>query len=181
MKLSLSLAALAAMVATPAGAYEVPRPGADPWRAVVAPPRPWVAPAPPARAVEPAFVPVALPPAPAPAPAAPPPVPAGSGLVIYGDPVSGRPRYAPAASNEAVYGAVPSLGLPAMADAPRRSAFDKGSGYMEVRGDFDPDRPGEEWMPMPAMRTIVLPDGSRRTERARPEHITGMRWRRTGG
>lgn len=47
----------------------------------------------------------------------------------------------------------------------------------EVRGEFDPDRPGEEWSALPASRIVVGNDGTRRTEEAKPEHFTAIRWR----
>lgn len=51
---------------------------------------------------------------------------------------------------------------------------------LEVRGDFDPDRAGEEWSALPAWRTVIAPDGTRTTEEARPEHFTAVRWRLDG-
>ena len=50
----------------------------------------------------------------------------------------------------------------------------------ELRGDFDPDSPGEEWSPLPVTRIVVEPDGSRRAEPARREHFTAVRWRLDG-
>ena len=47
----------------------------------------------------------------------------------------------------------------------------------ELQGDFDPDRPGEEWSPLPVTRIVVDPDGTRRSEPARREHFTAVRWR----
>ncbi len=47
---------------------------------------------------------------------------------------------------------------------------------LEVRGELDPDRPGEEWSTLPAQRIVVLDDGSRMIENARPEHFTAIRW-----
>ncbi len=47
---------------------------------------------------------------------------------------------------------------------------------LEVRGELDPDRPGEEWSTLPAQRIVVLDDGSRMIEEARPEHFTAIRW-----
>lgn len=50
------------------------------------------------------------------------------------------------------------------------------SATFEVRGEFDPDRPGEEWSTLPAQRIVIQPDGSRLTETAKPEHFTAVRW-----
>lgn len=47
---------------------------------------------------------------------------------------------------------------------------------LEVRGELDPDQPGEEWSTLPAQRIVVLDDGSRLIEEARPEHFTAIRW-----
>jgi len=46
----------------------------------------------------------------------------------------------------------------------------------EVRGDFNPDLPGEEWSTLPAQRITIQEDGSRRVETARPEHFSAVRW-----
>lgn len=46
----------------------------------------------------------------------------------------------------------------------------------EVRGEFDPDRPGEEWSTLPAQRITVQADGSRLIEPAKPEDFTAVRW-----
>ncbi len=56
-----------------------------------------------------------------------------------------------------------------------RAASDVG-GLFEVRGEFDPDRPGEEWSTLPAQRIVVGEDGVRTVETARPEHYTAVRW-----
>lgn len=50
----------------------------------------------------------------------------------------------------------------------------------EVRGDFDPDNPGEEWSALPAMRIVVNDDGTRTVEQASPEHFTAVRWQVQG-
>jgi len=50
----------------------------------------------------------------------------------------------------------------------------------EVRGEFDPDRPGEEWSSLPAQRITVEADGTRIIEQARPEHFTAVRWKLDG-
>lgn len=47
---------------------------------------------------------------------------------------------------------------------------------LEVRGELDPDLPGEEWSTLPAQRIVVLADGSRMIEEASPEHFTAIRW-----
>ncbi len=47
---------------------------------------------------------------------------------------------------------------------------------LEVSGEFDPDRPGEEWSTLPAQRIVVQADGSRLIETAKPEHFTAVRW-----
>ena len=46
----------------------------------------------------------------------------------------------------------------------------------EVRGEFDPDRPGEEWSALPAQRITIQADGTRVVEPAKPEHFTAVRW-----
>lgn len=51
------------------------------------------------------------------------------------------------------------------------------SGIFEVRGEFDPDQPGEEWSSLPAMRIVVENDGTRRLEEAKPDAFTAVRWR----
>jgi len=60
-----------------------------------------------------------------------------------------------------------------------RSASDVSSTF-EVRGEFDPDRPGEEWSALPAQRIVVQADGSRFTETAKAEHFTAVRWKLSG-
>jgi len=50
------------------------------------------------------------------------------------------------------------------------------SASFEVRGEFDPDRPGEEWSALPAQRITIQADGSRLIETAKPEHFTAVRW-----
>jgi len=50
------------------------------------------------------------------------------------------------------------------------------SATFEVRGEFDPDRPGEEWSALPAQRITIQADGSRLIETAKPEHFTAVRW-----
>jgi len=50
------------------------------------------------------------------------------------------------------------------------------SASFEVRGEFDPDRPGEEWSTLPAQRITIQADGSRLVEMAKPEHFTAVRW-----
>jgi hypothetical protein len=47
---------------------------------------------------------------------------------------------------------------------------------LEVRGEFDPDRDGEEWSTLPAQRIIILDDGTRLIEEAAPEDFTAVRW-----
>ena len=47
----------------------------------------------------------------------------------------------------------------------------------EVRGEFDPDRAGEEWSTLPATRITIQADGSRLAETAKPEHFTAVRWK----
>lgn len=47
---------------------------------------------------------------------------------------------------------------------------------VEVQGDFDPDRPGEEWSTLPAMRVVIKDDGSRELVEATPEDFTAVRW-----
>ncbi len=47
----------------------------------------------------------------------------------------------------------------------------------EVRGELDPDQPGEEWSTLPAQRIVVLEDGSRLIEDAKPEHFSAVRWK----
>jgi len=47
---------------------------------------------------------------------------------------------------------------------------------LEVRGELDPDLPGEEWSTLPAQRIVILADGSRMIEEAQPEHFTAIRW-----
>lgn len=77
-----------------------------------------------------------------------------------------------------VFKAVPSVGVPAQQDAPIMGrAFAAGKGVFEVRGEFDPDSPGEEWSTLPAMRVVIDADGSRRRVKAGPEHYTAVRWR----
>lgn len=49
-------------------------------------------------------------------------------------------------------------------------------GTFEVRGEFDPDAPGEEWSTLPVRRVVIAADGARVTETARPEHFTAVRW-----
>lgn len=51
------------------------------------------------------------------------------------------------------------------------------SAVHEVRGEFDPDQPGEEWSTLPAQRIVVEKDGTRKVETAKPEHFTAVRWR----
>ena len=46
----------------------------------------------------------------------------------------------------------------------------------EVRGEFDPDRDGEEWSTLPAQRVVVEADGTRTIEEATPESFTAVRW-----
>lgn len=53
-------------------------------------------------------------------------------------------------------------------------------GMFEVQGEFDPDRPGEEWAALPAMRVVIDEDGTRRVEEAKPEDFTAVRWRLDG-
>ncbi len=50
------------------------------------------------------------------------------------------------------------------------------SATFEVRGEFDPDRAGEEWSTLPAQRIVIQADGSRLIETAKPEHFTAVRW-----
>lgn len=50
------------------------------------------------------------------------------------------------------------------------------SATFEVRGEFDPDREGEEWSTLPAQRIVVDADGTRSVEEAKPEHFTAVRW-----
>ena len=50
------------------------------------------------------------------------------------------------------------------------------SATLEVRGEFDPDSPGEEWSSLPAQRITIQADGSRLIETAKPEHFTAVRW-----
>jgi hypothetical protein len=50
------------------------------------------------------------------------------------------------------------------------------SATFEVRGEFDPDREGEEWSTLPAQRITVQADGTRLIETAKPEHFTAVRW-----
>lgn len=50
------------------------------------------------------------------------------------------------------------------------------SASFEVRGEFDPDRPGEEWSTLPAQRITIQADGTRLIETAKPEHFTAVRW-----
>jgi len=50
------------------------------------------------------------------------------------------------------------------------------SATFEVRGELDPDRPGEEWSTLPAQRIVVNADGTRSLEEAKPEHFTAVRW-----
>lgn len=50
------------------------------------------------------------------------------------------------------------------------------SATFEVRGEFDPDRAGEEWSTLPAQRITIQADGSRLIETALPEHFTAVRW-----
>lgn len=47
---------------------------------------------------------------------------------------------------------------------------------VEVRGEFDPDRPGEEWSTLPAKRIVIRADGSQALETAGPESFTAVRW-----
>jgi len=56
-----------------------------------------------------------------------------------------------------------------------RTASDVPASF-EVRGEFDPDRAGEEWSTLPAQRTVINADGTRTIETARPEHFTAVRW-----
>ena len=51
---------------------------------------------------------------------------------------------------------------------------------VEVRGDFDPDTPGEEWTTLPAMKLVKKPDGTRTWAPAAPEDLTAVRWRLGG-
>jgi len=50
------------------------------------------------------------------------------------------------------------------------------SATFEVRGEFDPDQPGEEWSTLPAQRIVIEADGTRTVEAAKPEHFTAVRW-----
>lgn len=50
------------------------------------------------------------------------------------------------------------------------------SATFEVRGEFNPDLPGEEWSTLPAERIVEQADGSRVIEIAKPEHFTAVRW-----
>lgn len=80
-----------------------------------------------------------------------------------------------------IFEAVPAIGVPARPDAPiRRGGFSAGRGVFEVRGDFDPDRPGEEWSALPAYRIVIDAYGNRRRVKADPKDFTAVRWRRTG-
>jgi len=56
-----------------------------------------------------------------------------------------------------------------------RSASDVAATF-EVRGEFNPDLPGEEWSTLPAERIVELADGTRLIEIAQPEHFTAVRW-----
>lgn len=47
---------------------------------------------------------------------------------------------------------------------------------IELRGEFDPDRPGEEWAAPPVMRTVIDEDGRRRSEPAPKDAFTAIRW-----
>ncbi len=48
---------------------------------------------------------------------------------------------------------------------------------LEVRGELDPDQPGEEWSTLPAQRIVILEDGTRLIEEAKPEHFSAVRWK----
>lgn len=50
---------------------------------------------------------------------------------------------------------------------------------MEVRGELDPDRPGEEWSSLPATKIVVRADGAREQRPAVEADFTAVRWRLT--
>jgi len=50
------------------------------------------------------------------------------------------------------------------------------SATFEVQGEFDPDRPGQEWSTLPAQRIVVNKDGTRIIETATPADFTAVRW-----
>ena len=91
------------------------------------------------------------------------------------------PTYRLTYSQPSIYKAVPSVGVPAQTDAPLHGrAFSAGQGVFEVRGDFDPDRPGEEWSTVPAFRIVVDGYGNRTRVKVGPKDYTAVRWRQTG-
>lgn len=73
-------------------------------------------------------------------------------------------------------------GVAIVGPVPQEAVFETGTqtsssdAVFEIRADLDPDNPGEEWSTLPAMREVVLSDGSRVIEEATPEHFTAVRW-----
>jgi len=71
----------------------------------------------------------------------------------------------------AVVGPIPSEAILALGDSTSTA-----EAVFEIRAELDPDQPGEEWSSLPAMRVVILDDGTRTLEEAKPEHFTAVRW-----
>ena len=67
--------------------------------------------------------------------------------------------------------------VPAQAVVNLTSTQSSSDALLEVRGELDPDSPGEEWSTLPAQRIVILSDGSRLIEPAQPEDFTAVRWK----
>jgi len=76
-----------------------------------------------------------------------------------------------AVSGVAVVGPIPSEAILALGDSTSTA-----EAVFEIRAELDPDQPGEEWSSLPAMRVVILDDGTRTLEEAKPEHFTAVRW-----
>jgi len=50
---------------------------------------------------------------------------------------------------------------------------------LEVRGELNPDRPGEEWSGLPATKIVIAADGAREIRPATGADFTAVRWRLT--
>lgn len=72
----------------------------------------------------------------------------------------------------AVVGPVPD-GMTLVSAAEGRGA----QGVIEVQGEFDPDRPGEEWSTLPATKIVVDSRGQRVRKAATVADFTAVRWR----
>ncbi len=67
--------------------------------------------------------------------------------------------------------------VPAQAVVSIDSTNSSSDALLEVRGELNPDSPGEEWSTLPAQRIVILADGSRLIEDAQPEDFTAVRWK----